>query len=240
MELVNHFRCRARASTPQRSGARPSRIGGSGPPGNAGADAPARELVALRLTVAALSEELRRALEREKDARHLAFHDELTALPNRRFFRERLDRAVADAGNSTSPLAVFYIDLDGFKALNDDFGHDTGDALLHLVAKRLSRTVRAEDLVSRLGGDEYACLIAGVSSRVRLQQIASTLFRSVSAPFTLGGQRLTVRPSIGIATYPSDGATTDELLRAADRAMYRSKRSKTVCSFFERVDAAAQ
>ena len=211
----------------------------SNPTLNTRAEARARELIALQLVVADIQEELKRALEREKRAHHLAFHDELTALPNRRFFRERLDLAVSNPGGSSPPLAVFYLDLDGFKALNDNYGHDTGDALLHLVATRLSHAVRAEDLVSRLGGDEYACLIAGVSSRERLQQIASTLFKAVSAPFTIGALTLTVRPSIGVAVYPSDGSTTDELLKAADKAMYSAKRSRSVYSFAERSDAAA-
>lgn len=189
------------------------------------------DITALQRVVAQMRKELRAAQEREKSARYLAFHDDLTALPNRRFFRERLERALGPDRERPPVVAVIYLDLDGFKALNDAYGHDTGDRLLHLVAARLTHAVRAEDLLSRLGGDEYACLITGVSSRERLQQIATTLFEAVSHPFTIGALVLTVRPSIGIAVYPSDGITANALLQAADCAMYQAKRSKSVCAF---------
>jgi len=190
------------------------------------------ELASLQALLAKTREELARAQEREKRARYLAFHDDLTALPNRRFFRERLDLALSSHGAAIIPLAVLYLDLDGFKALNDLYGHDTGDALLSAVAGRLSHALRAEDLVSRLAGDEYACLISGVHNRERLQQIAATLFQAVSAPFKIGAHALVVRPSIGIAIYPHDGSTTDELMRAADSAMYTAKRHKSSYAFF--------
>jgi diguanylate cyclase (GGDEF)-like protein len=190
------------------------------------------ELMALRALLAKTQEELTEAQEREKRARYLAFHDDLTALPNRRFFRERLDLALSSHGTATIPLAVLYLDLDGFKSLNDLYGHDTGDELLSAVARRLSHALRAEDLVSRLAGDEYACLISGVYSRERLRQIAATLFHAVSAPFKIGALELIVRPSIGIAVYPQDGSTTDELMSAADSAMYIAKRNKSSYAFF--------
>jgi diguanylate cyclase (GGDEF)-like protein len=190
------------------------------------------EVAALRALLTKTQEELTSAQEREKRARYLAFHDDLTALPNRRFFRERLDLALRDEGAGVPPLAVLYLDLDGFKTLNDLYGHGTGDEFLSTVARRLSHALRAEDLVSRLAGDEYACLISGVSSRKRLQQLAATLFHAVSVPFKIGALELTVRPSIGIAVYPSDGSTTDELMKAADSAMYMAKRQKSSYEFF--------
>jgi diguanylate cyclase (GGDEF)-like protein len=190
------------------------------------------DAAALRRLLMETQEQLTGAREREKRARYLALHDDLTALPNRRFFRERLGLALRGGGVAGAPIAVLYLDLDGFKALNDLYGHDTGDALLSTVARRLSHALRAEDLVSRLAGDEYACLISGVSSRERLQQMAATLFRVVSAPFKIGLLELTVRPSIGIALYPADGSTTDELMKAADSAMYRAKRQKSSYAFF--------
>jgi diguanylate cyclase (GGDEF)-like protein len=193
-----------------------------------------QEVTTLRAMVAKIQEELAGAQEREKRARYLAFHDDLTALPNRRFFRERLGRALTNQGAGPPHLAVIYLDLDDFKALNDTYGHATGDALLNLVAERLAHALRAEDLVSRLGGDEYACLITGMSNRQRLQQIASTLFETVSAPFKIGTLTLNVRPSIGIAVCPSDGTTTDDLMRAADTAMYGAKRQRSSFSFSER------
>jgi diguanylate cyclase (GGDEF)-like protein len=190
------------------------------------------EVAALRALLAKTQEQLASAQERERRARYLAFHDDLTALPNRRFFRERLDLALRDERAGVRPLAVLYLDLDGFKALNDLYGHDTGDALLSTIARRLSHALRAEDLVSRLAGDEYACLISGVSTRKRLQQLAATLFHAVSAPFKIGSLELSVRPSIGIAVYPTDGSTTDELMKAADNAMYMAKRQKSSYAFF--------
>ncbi len=193
-----------------------------------------QEITTLRAMVAKMQEELADAREREKRARYLAFHDDLTALPNRRYFRERLGRALRDQGTGPPHLAVVYLDLDEFKALNDTYGHATGDALLNLIAERLAHALRAEDLVSRLGGDEYACLITGVSSRDRLRHIASTLFETVSAPFKIGALTLHVSPSIGIAVCPSDGTTTDDLLKAADTAMYEAKRKRSSFSFSER------
>lgn len=191
------------------------------------------EITALHQVVAKLREELKAANEREASALYLAFHDDLTALPNRRFFRQRLEVALTDDRKGVPVLAVIYLDLDGFKALNDAHGHDTGDKLLNLVAARLNHGLRINDLVSRLGGDEYACLVMGVSSRDRLKQIAVTLFEAVSQPFTIGALVLNVRPSIGIAVYPSDGITADTLLQAADGAMYGAKRSKSNWSFSE-------
>ena len=193
-----------------------------------------QEVTTLQAMVTKIQEELAGAEEREKRARYLAFHDDLTALTNRRFFRERLGCALRNQGAGPPHLAVIYLDLDDFKALNDTYGHATGDALLNLVAERLAHALRAEDLVSRLGGDEYACLITGVSSRDRLQHIASTLFESVSAPFKIGALTLHVRPSIGIAVCPSDGTTTDDLVKAADTAMYEAKRKRSSFSFSER------
>jgi diguanylate cyclase len=188
------------------------------------------DISALQLLVATLQKELTVVQEREKRLRYLALHDDLTALPNRRYFRERLGVALRQDGEVSPVLAVIYLDLDGFKALNDAHGHDTGDQLLSLVAARLAHAVRAEDLVSRLGGDEYACLITGVSSRERLQQITSTLFEAVATPFKIGTLSLAVRPSIGIAVYPTDGTTTDALMKAADTAMYAAKRKQSTHS----------
>jgi diguanylate cyclase (GGDEF)-like protein len=193
-------------------------------------DCEGRTLDTLQLLVSQMQEELTQALAREKQARHLAFHDDLTALPNRRYFRQRLDGALTAARGSDAALAVIYLDLDGFKALNDAHGHVMGDRLLGLIAARLSRAVRAEDVVSRLGGDEFACLIFGVNEPERLRRIAASLEKAVSTPFTLGKQLLTVHPSIGIATYPADGSTSDVLLHAADTAMYFAKRGKSACA----------
>lgn len=169
----------------------------------------------------------------ERRARHMASHDGLTSLPNRSFFRERLDQALVRAEPERRPLAVLYFDLDGFKKINDDHGHEAGDELLRIVAARLAGAVRAEDMVGRLGGDEFACLLTDVPNREQLSHLACKLYDTVSTPFQLGKLSLTVRPSIGIAMCPSDGATSDDLLRNADAAMYRAKRHQIGYAFFE-------
>jgi diguanylate cyclase (GGDEF)-like protein len=190
----------------------------------------ARENAALRAMLAKMQDELTDAHKREKRSRYLAFHDDLTALPNRRFFLERLGRALMSQGSSPPDLAVIYLDLDGFKVLNDAHGHATGDRLLNLIASRLAHALRAQDVVSRLGGDEFACLVIG-ASRPRLRYIAMTLFEAVAAPFKIGLLTLSVRPSIGVAMCPSDGTTVDTLVHAADAAMYRAKRNRSSFAF---------
>jgi diguanylate cyclase len=181
--------------------------------------------------------ELACALQREQRSSFLAFHDDLTALPNRRFFLERLSSALKTQDSIPANVAVIYLDLDGFKALNDSYGHANGDALLGLIATRLAHALRAEDLVSRIGGDEFACLITGVSSRERLQHIALTLFEVVSAPFKIGALVLNVRPSIGVAMCPMDGTTVEALMQAADAAMYGAKRNRSSFAFSSRLHA---
>jgi diguanylate cyclase (GGDEF)-like protein len=169
----------------------------------------------------------------ERRARHLALHDTLTSLPNGGYFRERLDHALARAEAPHHTLAVLYLDLDGFKPINDAHGHAAGDELLRIVAARLARAVRAEDMVSRLGGDEFACLLGGLPSRDQLSHLACKLFDAVSAPFQLGELKLSVRPSIGIAMCPADGTTSDALIKNADTAMYRAKRGQVGYAFFD-------
>lgn len=173
----------------------------------------------------------------ESRARHLATHDPLTSLANRVLFRGRLDRALKDAAVRGSTLAVLYVDLDDFKAVNDTHGHDAGDELLRIVSRRLTGAIRSDDVVSRWGGDEFACLLTGLPGRDELSHLACKLFDSLSAPSRIGRVTLTVRPSIGIAMSPADGATCEELLGNADAAMYRAKRQRAGYAFFdERAD----
>ena len=169
----------------------------------------------------------------ERRARHLALHDGLTSLPNRGYFRQRLDDALAHAEPQRRALAVLYLDLDGFKPINDTHGHAAGDDLLRIIAARLARAMRAEDMVSRLGGDEFACLLSDLPSRERLCQLACKLFDAVSTPVQIGALKLSVRPSIGIATCPADGATAEVLLKSADTAMYHAKREQIGYAFFD-------
>jgi diguanylate cyclase (GGDEF)-like protein len=166
----------------------------------------------------------------ERRARHQALHDGLTALPNRAHFRDSLAQALcADAG--PVQLTLFVIDLDGFKQVNDQHGHDAGDELLCIIAARLHRAVRAEDMVARLGGDEFACLLHGVNDRQTAQRVACKVFDAVSAPVKIGDVCLAVRPSIGIARCPQGGAAPEVLLKQADLAMYQAKRGQTGYAF---------
>ena len=180
------------------------------------------------------------AQSQERRARYLAMHDSVTALPNQRFLREYLDCAIADNGPTPPVLALFYLDLDGFKAINDELGHGSGDELLRAVAARLRRAVRSGDIVSRLGGDEFACLLPNLEARDQLADVARKLLAVVSAPHTFGKLTVSVRVSIGIATCPRHGTTTDALLEGADSAMYSSKRSGSGFAFFEAAVAAGE
>lgn len=182
-----------------------------------------REVSNSRAALARARTDLAGSRAGERRARQLALHDELTSLPNRRCFYEHLEQALARVGQRHPALAVLYLDLDGFKSVNDLHGHVVGDKLLRIVAARLSRAVRAEDVMSRLGGDEFACMIADLSTRDELGQLACKLLDAASSPLTIGSLMLAVRPSIGIAIYPADGATADTLLNSADGAMYHAK-----------------
>jgi diguanylate cyclase len=173
----------------------------------------------------------------ERRVRHLALHDSLTQLPNRGCFCTRLDQLLATTYPQRPALALLYLDLDGFKLVNDTHGHEIGDELLRVVAARLLRAVRADDMVSRLGGDEFACLLVGMSDRRQLSRLARKLLDAVSAPLKVGELTLQVHASIGIALCPEDGTTTQALLRTADEAMYRAKRQQTGLAFFDEAGA---
>lgn len=170
----------------------------------------------------------------EHRARHMALHDVLTGLPNRRYFRERLGQALSPTeGSPPTGMAVLFIDLDDFKRVNDSHGHDVGDELLRVVASRLSHVVRREDMVSRIGGDEFACLRMNWHSRGQLIQWAKKLHEVVSAPLMLGTVRLSIKPSVGISLYPADGSTVADLLKTADLAMYHAKQQRSGHAFHD-------
>jgi diguanylate cyclase (GGDEF)-like protein len=174
----------------------------------------------------------------ERRARHLALHDGLTALPNRAHFYERIEKALNGPDPQRPPLALLYLDLDGFKEINDTHGHEAGDEMLKIIAARLTRAVRGGDVVSRLGGDEFACLVAGSIGRQHLERFATKVFDAVSAPMRIGRLELAVRPSIGIAICPADGETAEALLKSADAAMYHAKRHGLGHAFRDKIGAA--
>lgn len=163
----------------------------------------------------------RRALA---EAERAAGRDALTGLPNRRDFDAHAARTLADHADAGRPLALLFVDLDGFKKVNDRLGHAVGDRLLRIVGARLSHGVRAGDFVCRHGGDEFLCLLPDVGSADRARAIAQKLACAVSAPCRLGPRTVVaVRASIGVATYPHDGRSVRTLLRRADAAMYDAK-----------------
>lgn len=167
------------------------------------------------------------AIERKQiEARlqHVAQHDPLTDLPNRELFHDRLDVALARARREHAPLALLYIDLDRFKRVNDNYGHDTGDMLLREVAARLRQCVRESDTVSRLGGDEFAVLLNDLRLPEDATAVATKIRHALHQPYAPGGLRLHIAASIGIAFHPSHGDSREQLIRCADDAMYRAKR----------------
>ncbi len=174
--------------------------------------------------------------ESERRALHLAAHDGLTLLPHRAALIERIALELGRIDPRHNSFAVMFLDLDDFKPINDTHGHATGDEMLQIVAARLRRVVRAQDLVSRVGADEFACLIGGLTDHVSLAQLADKIADAISAPCVLSALRLTVRVSIGIAICPEHGSSASTLLAHADLAMVAAKRQQVRYAFFSRDD----
>ncbi len=192
-----------------------------------------REVMEAQLALAQTIAALMGARAEESRARHLAHHDGLTSLPNRSGFRMRIDRVLAETAAQRGVLSVLYLDLDGFKLINDNHGHAVGDEVLRIVAARLARSVRSEDSVGRLGGDEFACLLANPPDLQRLGALAGKLQNAVAEPMKIGHLELRVRSSIGIAMFPNDGLDADALLKSADAAMYCAKRRQITFAHFD-------
>ncbi len=156
---------------------------------------------------------------------HQALYDFLTGLPNRMLLRDRLDQAIRHAGRENAPLALLVMDLDGFKDINDTFGHQFGDLLLKEFGQRLRAVLRTADTVARLGGDEFAVLLPAAGNAAGAALTAEKILQSLDTPFQIEGQSLEVSASIGIALCPRDGDDWTTLLRCADVAMYAAKES---------------
>ena len=180
------------------------------------------------------SARLRRLLDHSHDAlrgcrdelaqaRQAAGRDALTGLSNRRGFEPPLRRELARHARGPEVLALLFVDLDDFKAVNDQLGHAAGDELLRIVGARLAAGMRHSDLVCRHGGDEFVCLLPQLHSATRAGALAAALLRSIAQPCVLGGQVVEVHASIGVAIYPRDGDSVPLLMRSADSAMYAAK-----------------
>jgi len=177
--------------------------------------------------------------EEEREARRRALHDSMTGLPNRDLFDDRLSNAMSIARRHDWTLAVMFLDLDGFKKINDTHGHAAGDSVLKEVATRLSLFSRDEDTVCRNGGDEFLYLLVNPQGKENIERIAGLVSANIAKPIAVGGSQLVVGASIGVAVYPVDGATGDELIERADTAMYRAKRREGSCVFFDEVEKEA-
>ncbi|MBM4128096.1 MAG: GGDEF domain-containing response regulator [Nitrospira sp.] len=173
-----------------------------------------------------LARAIRYAIERkraEERLTHLAQYDQLTGLVNRTLFRDRLIHAMARSKRLQQPMGLLLLDLDRFKSVNDTLGHDAGDQLLKAVADRLRECVREVDTVARMGGDEFTIILEALSHEDDITTVAQRITKSLTEPFPLGGQRVSIGVSIGITVYPLDDHEIDDLLRHADTAMYRAK-----------------
>jgi diguanylate cyclase (GGDEF)-like protein len=153
----------------------------------------------------------------------LAYHDTLTGLGNRKKFHEALNQSLNWANNNNQLVALMFLDLDGFKQVNDTLGHDTGDQLLRVVAQRLTNSLRNSDIVSRLGGDEFTVILSGIPQADYAAKVAEKILKALSQVFVLEGKNVFVTVSIGISIYPKDGDVEDILIKQADLAMYRAK-----------------
>ena len=170
----------------------------------------------------------------EDRIRHLANYDNLTGLPNRSLFYDRLRQAINLAGRNRHELSLLYLDLDKFKSVNDTLGHDAGDEILKGAPDRIQQQVRESDTVARIGGDEFAVILPKITSEQDAATVARKIIDALFAAFELSGekrQQVHIGASIGIATFPADGADMDALLKAADSAMYKAKQLGNSFSF---------
>ncbi|MDR6585150.1 putative bifunctional diguanylate cyclase/phosphodiesterase [Herbaspirillum frisingense] len=165
---------------------------------------------------------------------HFATHDVLTGLPNRALLADRIQHAVEVARRNGRPFAVLFMDLDGFKAINDSLGHAVGDGLLVAVAQRIRACIRGEDMVARIGGDEFVVVMSNLASPEVVEQLSENILAALRLDFQIEDATLRVTSSIGIAVYPNSGESADALMKNADAAMYEAKQSgRNTYRFFE-------
>ena len=174
--------------------------------------------------VCCMSRDITERKQSERELSHQAQHDQLTGLPNRRFFETRLEHCIEAAQLTNSGIAVLYFDLDGFKLINDTHGHSFGDTLLKQCVRRVQGCVRETDILARMGGDEFTLIATGIDNREGARVIAEQVLSTLSESFIVDGHELMVTASLGISLFPFDGANGNTLLRHADAAMYEAKR----------------
>ena len=180
----------------------------------------------LRAENARLVRSLEAASRRVATAQRIARHDGLTGLPNRLFLIERLQKAIAVAGLRHHRLALLFIDLDGFKAVNDAFGHAVADRLLAAVASRIAASVRSEDIACRYGGDEFVALLTNLSDPSVAIRVSQKIRKHIAESYRIDGHEIRITASIGISVYPDEGDRWGALLSHADAAMYRDKATR--------------
>ncbi len=177
----------------------------------------------LGMVIWLLEEERSRAFRASRQIAHLAYYDTLTELANRNLFREHLQLAMARVGRTGLGVAVFVLDLDRFKSINDSLGHSRGDEMLRLVGDRLRGSLRPGDTVARLGGDEFAVLLPAVAGERDMVRLGEKVLDTLRRPFNLDGHEFVTTASLGISRFPEDGGDAEELLKKADVAMYQAK-----------------
>jgi len=181
------------------------------------------ELANTKTDLAEARDDLSKAQVITEEAQKFALQDALTGLPNRLSYEQHLDQGMIQGKRHGWGLAVLFIDIDKFKNINDSYGHDVGDEVLLMVANRLKSSVRDEDIVSRWGGDEFVCLLFEVKQEADVTLVAEKMIIRIAEAYEFNGIVLSIRASIGIATYPADGDTADVLFKKADTAMYQAK-----------------
>lgn len=178
--------------------------------------------------------------ESEKQIHHLAYFDNLTGIPSRSYYQERIRTIIQTANYRNEQFAFLFLDLDGFKDINDSFGHNLGDQLLKVVAKRLQEVIRAEDFAARLGGDEFCIILNNIKDIESVADVAKRSLQIINTPLLLNNHQIKPRVSIGIAIFPRDGDDEVALLKAADTAMYAAKDAGKQCYVFYSKDMAIQ
>ncbi len=176
-------------------------------------------------------------LEEKKNLEFKAMHDPLTKLPNRLLFTDRLQISILKAKRNNLKIALFFIDLDNFKEINDSFGHDIGDIVLKKTSQRLKESIRQEDTLSRLGGDEFTIIFENLKAKDDALMLAKKIQKSLLIPINIANQNIHISCSIGISFYPDNATDKDDLLKYADLAMYKSK-AKRKGSFYHIVDTS--